>query len=329
MNAMTIGVALITYNGMKYLPQQLESIVAQTRRIDHLVISDDRSTDGTWEFLESWAMDAPMRVTLIRNELQLGLNRNFEQSIRALDTMVIFTCDQDDVWIPEKVALVTDVFAQHPDVLLVHTDATLVDAEGHDLGKTLLGELELTNRERAAMQSQQPFSVYCRRNLVTGATAAIRRTLLATALPLSIHHYHDAWLALIAAGIGKVYFLDRPTIFYRQHGSNLVGVKKLGMTMKLRKLSWEIRGPNPLSQRVNTDLAWRSALYERLSREPNTSRAVHDYADAARSFYQARAAYPRNPFRRILAVLRKAGTGGYGRFSYTPRSDVLRDILNK
>lgn len=329
MNALTIGVAVITYNGLAYLPEQLASIATQTRAVDHVVISDDRSTDGTWEFLEAWAREAPMRVTLIRNETQLGLRGNFEQSVAAVEADIIFTADQDDVWVPEKVALVSAVFEQDAQVLLVHTDAILVDGTGRDMGKTLFGELGLAQSERAAIHAGDALTVNYRRNLVTGATAALRSTLLPLARPFPKIVYHDAWLALLAAATGKVRLLDQATIHYRQHGGNLVGMKKMGAWMKFRHLLWRMQGPLAVRDTVNETIVWRQALQERLSGHAQAPRASLAFATDALAFYQRRATLPLNPFSRAAAILGQIGAGRYHKYSYTPWSDVLRDVFNK
>jgi len=327
MTSLTAGVAIITYNGLKYLPQQLDSIVAQSRPVSHIVISDDRSTDGTWEYLQTWAQQATIPVKLIRNDEQLGLIRNFEQAIGAVEADIIFSSDQDDVWLPDKVALLAAVFERHPDVLLVHTDATLVDSDGADMGKTLLGELELSESERDAIRSGRAFEVYCRRNLVTGATAAFRASLLALARPLPATMYHDAWLALLAAATGKVQMLETPTIHYRQHGSNLVGVKKHGMVAKMRHLWWSMNAPRPLSQIVDHLISWRADVHTRLAAHPGVAHSHVALATEALAFARRRRSLPRNRLRRLHAVLRD--TGDYKRFSNAAWSDAFRDIVNK
>lgn len=329
MTALTIGVAMITFNGLKYLPQQLESIATQTHPVDHIVISDDRSTDGTWEFLELWAKQSAIRVTLIRNESQLGLSRNFEQSIAAVEADIIFTSDQDDVWVPERVALLTQVFEQHPAVLLVHTDATLVDAAGRNMGKNLLSELELSHSERKAIHDGNAFSVYCRRNVVTGATVAIRSTLLKMALPFPTNHFHDAWMALLAAAAGEVRLLDVATIDYRQHGNNLVGVKKKGPWMEFRHLLWQLKGPEQLGIMLRDNVKSQTILCERLTRYPRMSPTSLAFASASLAFYNDRATLPSSSVRRVMAVMKYYFSGRYGEFSYAPRTHAIRDVLRR
>jgi glycosyltransferase involved in cell wall biosynthesis len=329
MKPMTIGVAIITYNGLKFLPEQLASILSQSRPVDHIVVSDDRSTDGTWEFLQSWSQSVPVRVTLIRNDAQLGLGANFEQSVAAMETDIIFTSDQDDVWVPDRVARLMQVFERHPAVLLVHTDATLVDAQGADLGTTLLGELQLSSAERAAIHAGHAFQVYCRRNVVTGATVAIRRSLLDLARPFPRTVYHDAWLALLAAAAGEVRLLDTPTIHYRQHANNLVGVKKLSAWMKLRHVIWQLRGPAELSLTIGKNHASHRDLYERLLAHPGIAPQALAFALQSMNFYSGRASLPQQALGRVGAVLKAMLAGQYGKFSYAPRTDMIRDLLKK
>ena len=329
MKPLTLGVGLITYNGLKYVPEQLDSILKQSRSVDHIVVSDDRSTDGTWEFLEAWAKTSPVRVTLIRNERQLGLSGNFEQAVAAVEADIIFSSDQDDVWFPDKVAVLADVFERDPDVLLAHTDAMLIDAQGKDMGKTLFGERELSRSERKAISAGNAFDVYCRRNLVTGATAAFRKSLLELARPLPAGLYHDAWLALMAAAIGKVRMLNVMSIGYRQHGSNLVGIRKLEMKEKFRRFRWSLKATVPIKTTVRGIVAQRAVLLERLAAHPGVKPSCLKGATRALAFAKRREALSGNVIFRSLSVLRDASAGNYRKFSEERWSDLVRDILNK
>ena len=329
MQALTTGVAVITYNGLKYLPQQLDSIVAQTRVPEHIVVSDDRSTDGTWAFLQDWAQRCPVRVTLIRNEQQLGLTGNFEQAIGAVEADIVFTADQDDIWLGDKVERLARVFETEPEVLLVHTDATLVDADDRDLGTTLLGELGLTDAERSAIAADRAFEVYCRRNVVTGATAAFRRSLLQVAHPLPRTMYHDTWLAFMASGMGKVRLLEVPMIRYRQHGGNLVGMKKLGRVERLRRLWWAMNGSYRLSTEVGLIVDFRVDVHTRLAAQRTAPPAHLALAAEALAFARRRGSLPRNPLLRAGAVLQSTAARRYHRFSNRPWSDAFRDVVSR
>ncbi|MDB5963426.1 MAG: glycosyltransferase family 2 protein [Massilia sp.] len=327
--SLSSGVAIVTFNGLKYLPPQLDSIINQSRPLVHIVISDDRSTDGTWEYLQQWAASAAVRVTLLRNEVQLGLSANVEQAIKAVEADIIFTSDQDDVWFADKVATIAAEFENDPEVQLVHSDAILVDKHGADLGTRLFGELELSSAELAAVRSGNAFQVYCRRNVVTGATAAFRSSLLKLALPLPPVFYHDAWLAFLASATGKVRLLDAPTIAYRQHGSNLVGVKKLKFSRKVRQLWWDLNKERGLTTILERMEARHASLHARLALYPEVRGACKEYLADALQFARERQGLPRNPLGRTARVLAHAVSGRYGKFSYEPKTDIFRDIIGK
>lgn len=101
---LSISVAMCTYNGSAFLQEQLDSIAAQTRLPDELVICDDGSSDSTVDIVERFAHGVSFRVQLFRNPQNLGSTRNFEQAMRLCTGDLIALSDQDDVWMPEKLA---------------------------------------------------------------------------------------------------------------------------------------------------------------------------------------------------------------------------------
>src|SRR4051812_33755133 len=125
----TISVALCTYNGAKYLPAQLASLVQQTHLPIELIVCDDSSTDATPQILKEFAAISPFSVRLQFNEANLGSTKNFEKAIGLCTGAVIATCDQDDVWLPQKLERIAAVFDKEPDVGLAFSDAILVDDE--------------------------------------------------------------------------------------------------------------------------------------------------------------------------------------------------------
>jgi hypothetical protein len=329
--SLTSGVALITCNGLTYLPEQLRSILAQTRPVAHIVVSDDCSTDGTWAYLQAWASEAPVRVTLVRNDPPLGVSANFEQAMRLVEADIVFSADQDDVWMPDKVALLAAVFEADDTVQLAHTDAVLTDAQGHELGATLFEELQISRAERRDIRCGNAFRVYCRRNVVTGATAAFRRRLagLMHPLPPKTMFYHDGWLALMAAASGRVVMLDTPTIQYRQHGANLVGVKRLRLLTKLRRLWWAIGSPSPLKATTDSLLAARAALYAHMAGRNDLAPSRIAMAQEALDYMTWRGRLPADPVKRCAKVAGALLTGRYHTFAHEPWTDALRDSLNR
>lgn len=305
---------------MPYLTQQLESLLAQTRLPDRLVIFDDRSDDGTWQYLQAWEAKAPVSVSLHQNAVRQGVIKNFEGAVQALDTDLIFLCDQDDIWLPNKIDLIATVFESSPDVLLVHTDAQLVDADARDLKVSLFEALGLLPQERDQVRTGNAFLALCRRNLVTGATAAFRRSLLNLASPFPSSCLHDEWLAILAAAIGRVRLLDVPTIQYRQHGRNVAGMPLPSSWRSLRRFL------SPAGDFQARRVQRSAALLQRLEAVPSVPQRCLDYMRDAMAHARFRSSLPHNPARRIWAVLRESRSGRYKRFS-NGVSGILRDML--
>jgi glycosyltransferase involved in cell wall biosynthesis len=318
-DALTCGIALCTFNGLSYLDEQLTSLLAQDRQPDRVVIYDDGSNDGTWEVIKEWAQRAPLSVSVHQQSERVGYVRNFEAAVQALDTDLIFLCDQDDVWLPHKIALMAQAFEDQPDLLLLHTNAKLVDANAEDLGISLFDALELSELEHAAVLTGNALQVLCRRNLVTGATAAFRRRLLDIALPFPAALVHDEWLGLVAAAYGRISLLDAATILYRQHANNA-----LGMPLEKSK-------PGGLTPRgdFHAKFAVRVAELVSLLSELTPAGAVEPppILQEMKTHIEFRANLPVENVKRVASVLSEWKSGRYGIFSNGFRS-VLRDIAN-
>src|SRR5689334_3167479 len=117
---MRISVCLATYNGADFVVEQLESILCQLGPDDEVVVSDDSSTDGTVERIVGLG---DRRVTVHRNETNLGYSKNFENALRLSTGDVVFVADQDDVWLPDKVATMVQALETHD---LVVSDVSIV-----------------------------------------------------------------------------------------------------------------------------------------------------------------------------------------------------------
>ncbi|CAN5447276.1 hypothetical protein BH18ACI2_BH18ACI2_29040 [soil metagenome] len=221
---MKLSVALCTYNGAAFLSKQLESIAAQTRLPDELIVCDDCSTDDTRRIVEAFIARAPFPVRLQINEQNLGSTKNFEQAIQLCAGEIIALSDQDDVWRADKLRRIAEVFASAPGVGLVISDAELVDEELRTFDRRLWQET-MTARERRLMVEGQAFVVLLNRNVVTGATMAFRSRYKDLFLPLpdDLFLIHDGWIALVIASVSSIALLDEPLVKYRQHsGQQLV-----------------------------------------------------------------------------------------------------------
>lgn len=315
------AVVLCTYNGERFLPAQLDSLRAQTHEPDIYVLSDDASSDASFDLLQAFAHErtaAGGEVILHRNGSNLGYVRHFEQALQRADAEVLFPCDQDDAWHPRKIETMLAEFARRPGLVILHGDARLVDADGRDMGRRLLQVLEVTPEERAAMHGGRGFDVLLRRNIVTGAAMALRRKVLAHALPTAEHWAHDEWLALIGAMLGEVDTLEEVVIDYRQHGGNQIGVRdKSGLQQVGIGLDRRVFMQRA-AQRVR-------GLFQRVSEMPGLSAHAEDVADRL-AHAEARAHLASTLPRRIPQVLREWRSGRYARFGSGWRS-VVTDLL--
>lgn len=325
---MSCGIALCTCNGAKFLRKQLDSIISQTVLPNEIVISDDCSDDGSWDILQKWVENIvkshDIAVTLTQNTNRLGVVRNFEQACSRINAEVIFLCDQDDLWKNIKIERLLYEFL-NPNVILAHSDADLIDGNFKNLGLTLFETLRFSKREKLLIKNNSFFEIYCRRNLVTGATTAFRRNLLSVAKPFPSDWLHDEWLAAIAVICGRVSMVPECLILYRQHDTNTVGaIKNLGdyLSHGVRRLRETSRN-DFLKKRVRRLELWLARI-ESLDGEHIKEKL---YIQEAIKHFQIRSQMEENQVSRFIGIWREWRSGRYERFSGWGRG-VLRDFLN-
>ncbi|WP_280640421.1 glycosyltransferase family 2 protein [Cupriavidus pinatubonensis] len=326
----TCGVALCTCNGAAYLRAQLDSLIEQSRPPDAISVSDDHSDDGTWAMLETWADDVRgrlgIRVLLHRNEIRVGVTRNFEIAINALDTDFIFLADQDDVWLGNKIEVLAACLEANSEVMLAHSDAHLVDSNNVDLGKSLYHSLYLTPVDNELVRQGRFFEVYCRRNLVTGTTTAFRRELLRVASPFPACYWlHDEWLAACAAAWKEVRMLPDKLTRYRQHGSNVVGVpkSKAGRVAKYVKRVLDTPRDNYLVIKAGR----LDFLRRRLEQTGLASGGALTLLAEAEGHFARRKNFSKCMLPRMASIYREYRSGGYARFA-DGVAGVVRDVIH-
>ncbi|MDM0081950.1 glycosyltransferase family 2 protein [Variovorax sp. J31P179] len=325
---LSVSVALCTHNGARYIGEQIRSICLQTQPPSEIVLSDDASTDGCVELAQA-ALNAchserpglSIRLRPIRNVKALRVTKNFEQAASACTGDLIALSDQDDVWHPERLARMVAEFGRRPDLLLLHTDARLVDGALQDLGQSLFHALEAKPFERAWIHGGRAFDVFLRRNLVTGATTLFRRSLLVRAAPFPREWLHDEWLGIVAAAIGQVDMLEESLIDYRQHESNQIGARRDSFMGKVRK-ALASRGTTHHERARKAELLLERLLSLGDQVAPATIQKLRDKIE----HQHFRAALPASRVARCLPVLREAMTGRYEKFGRGVRG-VVRDLF--
>jgi len=332
-----ISVALCTYNGEKFLREQLDSIAQQTLLPDELVVCDDRSSDNTIAILEEFKQRAPFPVRIHLNETNLGSNRNFEKAISLCAGEIIALCDQDDVWKPRKLESLHSALEANPEAGYAFSDADLVDEHTRPLGSRLWESYGFRGKFKKLFFKGEQFRCLARKNIVTGATMAFRAALKEIAIPLPREGYwvHDEWIALIATALGKPGIpLDEVLISYRLHPKQQIGIpdKPSGQSLLSMYRRERERGQQA-----------RMALWERYCRkilkleEILQKRQQKDDGLILRHhlvFLQEYAAYvltrkeimaTRN-IRRYFLILREAFSGRYARFANSWRT-MVRDLV--
>lgn len=260
MSGPRVSVAMATYNGLRHLEEQLASLLAALAPDDELVVVDDASTDGTWERLERIG-DA--RVRLHRNRSNLGVRASFERALSLARGEVILLCDQDDVWEPQRRDALLAAFDADPRVTVAVSDATLIDGEGRRIGDSFMATRGGFDGSLAGTLVRSRF---------LGCAMAVRRSVLATALPIPVRApMHDMWLGAVGATLGRVAYLDTPLLRYRRHGGNASPSRS---PSRLQALRWRLdlvialaarrfaRAPGPSAAPVagGSDLAAVDAL---------------------------------------------------------------------
>ena len=212
MAATSISVCLATFNGERFVRRQLETILPQLLPGDELIVSDDGSTDATVEILSS-LVDA--RVRVLKDGGFRDPVRNFERALEHALGDVVVLCDQDDVWLDDKLAVVRELFAAPTTTpYLVVLDATIVDEREQPL------EPSVQRRLKAGPGLLK--NLWTNRYL--GCCMAFSADLLDAALPIPRRMpMHDMWLGQLCERIGRTDFVPRVTMLYRRHDESLTG----------------------------------------------------------------------------------------------------------
>lgn len=213
-----ISVAIATYNGEKFLREQLESLYSQTRVPDEIVVSDDCSTDCTIEILEEFRQKYGLRY--IVHENKLGINKNFEEAIRACKGNYIAICDQDDIWFPNKIQESYKKIKEieiSDDLLpcIVSSQIYHINAKG---------ELISTSRHIRKDTYRAEDTLLYPPGSTQGCSLMFNRQLLSALKPFPSINVclYDAYIGMVCASIGKKYNMAQPLMYYRHHSNNVV-----------------------------------------------------------------------------------------------------------
>ncbi len=235
-----VSVVLASYNGERFLREQLESILQQTYKNLEIIAVDDFSTDSSAEILMEFAR-RDQRIRFFRNESNLGYTANFERGLRLAKGDFIAPCDQDDLWFPGKIARLLEAMGGTGNTIiegispgeggaagtgpeLVFADSELIDAAGRSLGVRL--------SDRKQMPGFDDPLTYAIGGSAPGHGMLFRRELLQRCLPFPPHIPFDYWLGYIATCRQPLVYLDEVLVLYRQHSNNVFGLSVKGKKRK-------------------------------------------------------------------------------------------------
>lgn len=320
---MKLSVALCTYNGASYLPEQLRSIAAQTRLPDELVVCDDFSSDESAEIVNNFAAGAPFITRLIRNSTTLGSTKNFQRAFECCQHDVIVLCDQDDSWYAERLELTENAFAANPEAGAVFADADIADENLIPTGQSLWESVDFNDRLQQKVDDGRAFDALLAYNFMTGATMAFRAQFRPLLIPIRDNWVHDAWIAILISAVATVIRIDRPLIKYRRHTGQQLGPGRRSMNDHLATV-----------QALNTRDEYRQKQEQyRLVRERLQKQTDFAVSDRHKELLQIkiqhvtrRANLPQSRFRRLPVIGRELLHHRYRDFGHGWKGAV-RDML--
>lgn len=231
----TISIALCTYNGEKYIKQQLDSLISQSYRPIEIIVTDDLSKDNTWKILEEYAYKYSF-IKVHQNETNLGFVKNFEKAITLCNGDYVALSDQDDIWQPEKLSVLINQIADND---LIYHDSIFIDENDQPiLGKKMSDHYSVYDG-----LSNLPFLIS---NCVAGHAMLFKKSLLPDFLPFDPKFYHDWWIAFVAITTGKIKAIPDVLVKYRQHDLSITD------SLTLKKTGFE----NQNKGYLNFDLKW-------------------------------------------------------------------------
>lgn len=319
-----LSVAMAVYNGERYLRAQLDSIAAQTRLPDELVICDDASTDSSTEIARAFGASASFPVRIHRNEVNLGVGENFQRAIELCSGDIISLCDFDDVWYPRKLEMAERALLDSPEAGMVICDADLVDENLRPLGSTLWRVVGLDAHQRRIIAQGNAFTVLLRRCPPLGANSAFRARFKSLVLPMPEEFRregHDGWIGMLITSTGAgLALLEAPLFAYRQHAGQYSG-GVAGMIRLRNKIGSTTRKGRTFNTMVD------EAVLARLEREtqPEARKAVASL-QAKLQHFSVRRNLPEGRLSRVPTVARELIRGSYHRYSHGFTS-VAKDLV--
>jgi glycosyltransferase involved in cell wall biosynthesis len=323
MTGLGISVAMCTFNGKRFLREQLDSIANQFRLPDEIVICDDGSSDGSVEMIRAFADRAPFPTRIVVNEKNLRSTRNFEQAISLCQGAIVALADQDDVWYRHKLDRIEQAFLKSSAIVAVFSDADLIDDQSRSLELRLWPTLLFDARQQNQFANGHALSVLINHPVVTGATMAFRREFFGSMVPIPTDETHDRWISFLLAARGRFETISEPLMSYRRHQGQQIGPGPLTLTHRVSQA--RDRGARFHREEIERLRQLHDKL-EKLRADFPSAECAQTEIERKISHLQHRAGLPHARVARIPRILREAFKGGYRRYS-SGWNSVVKDLV--
>lgn len=294
---------MTTHQGERWLAPQIISVTGQTRSFDELIICDDGSTDRTLELIGELTASVASKTVVLEPGHRMGVVRNLGRGIARAGGDIIVLADQDDVWLPEKLAHLERGLSDHPHVGGVFSDGYVIDQRGRRTGRRLWESVGFNRRRLAQWNGGDPVGVLLRGDVVTGATVALRTEMRSLVLPFPEPGWHDRSLALLLAATCGIQPIDRPLIEYRLHENNLAGLPNRSIWRRFSPRTKLLRDLHERTDQLR-------AIVRRLE-EHRAGAQVISQIERTVSHLEARSRFPESRLRRLTPASRELLRGGY------------------
>jgi len=333
-----VSVVLATFEGERFIQEQLDSLRQQWRTPDELVIVDDGSSDRTVEIVRAFAERAPFKVVVMDRTEHRGTNETFGEAISLATGDIIVTCDQDDRWYPDKITILVESLEAQPDAFIAFSDAGLIDAGGRPIGRSRWRVAGFSPIEQAAM-SRDPLGQMLARRVMSGCTAAIRAELVQAVLPVpkplhpSLNEImYDHWISLIAAAAGPVVLVPRQLVDYRIHPRQQIGIPGLAARRWAPRFALRVAqfraSRDEIDRRMEFDSLHIEVIRDRLAVTGLGSEATERVLAMAHRHLKSRQSLHEDRVRRVGDVMTELRhEDGYRRFALgaaTAFADITR-----
>jgi glycosyltransferase involved in cell wall biosynthesis len=311
----TLSIALCTYNGSRFLREQLQSLANQTIQPFEVVIADDCSTDDTIFIIQEFSKVLNIKVFV--NDFDLKVTKNFEKAVSLCSGDIILMCDQDDIWHDDKLAKISENFQKNPNQLAVFSDADLVDDKGVSLGKNFWSAVRFQEPQIQQFKDGNVVELLLAGNRTAGCMMAFRKELVEKIIPFPTHiplMIHDNWITIVVAMLDSLGMIEDKLISYRQHNLQQIGTRKkeVGKTITLRDRFSRPRNEklDPFLEKRDYFCILKDALLERI--DPNNHNFKH--FDDIINYYETRGTFSPFHLARLLPVLKLLLKGDYHRY---------------